>query len=178
MCIGKCLRSCQLTVLSVVGFVFLLTVPPAHSALLCLVLYVEEEREKLRAQVVEAMSEEEIRKQAALQGTDLEKEGDKENKADKEEDKAAMETEGAENNENKVVAELRDQEPGEKKKSDESMERGEKLKDDASSKSKVVLKERELNKKVAEIAIDEQKEGEEMEEVTEGAELEGDSSTL
>ena len=161
---------------------------------MCFVLCVEEEREKLRVQVVEAMSEEEIQKraqeilkQAALQGLDTEKEREKENK-----DAAAMETEGKENDEEKKEAtEGKDWECEDKKKPDENaeeaddnkkrgenVETGEKLNDGAGSKPKVssVLKERELNKKVAEISTDEKKkEGEETEGDTEETEPEGDS---
>ena len=161
---------------------------------MCFVLCVEEVREKLRVQVVEAMSEEEIQKraqeilkQAALQGLDTEKEREKENK-----DAAPMDTEGKENDEEKKEAtEGKDWECEDKKKPDENaeeaddnkkrgenVETGEKLNDGAGSKPKVssVLKERELNKKVAEISTDEKKkEGEETEGDTEETEPEGDS---
>lgn len=187
--------------LGLASFVFPLFAPlplPSHSAVMCFVLCVEEEREKLRVQVVEAMSEEEIQKraqeilkQAAQQGPDTEKEMEKENKTDEKKDAAAVETEGKENDEKKEVTEGEDQECEAKKKPDENaeeaddkkkrgenVETGDKLNGGAGSKPKVssVLKERELNKKVAEISTDEKKEGEEMEDGTEETEPEGDSS--
>ena len=138
-------------------------------------LCVAEEREKLRTQVVEAMSEGEIQKQAALQGMEIEQ-GEEGRKAD-----TPVGMEVGDNDENKeVVGGMETSEPGEKVKDGT----GPKAKDSSVLKERSRNESGELNKKVAEIAIDVKPgkeasagEGDEMEEGAEDADQEGDSST-